>query len=276
MKLISIITINYNDKAGLERTIKSVREQCMVNFEHIIIDGASSDGSTEVIELYKDGFSYWISEPDRGIYEAMNKGIKAAKGAYLLFLNSGDMLSHSHILTRFSCICNDQKDIYYGDLHFVGDSIKTRVCFPPAVSFDYFYNNGYLPHPSSFIKKSLFDRLGMYDESYSIVADWDFFIRAICTHNATYKHINEVVTDFDLNGISSKSEYHELKLEEKSRILSTHFSAYLIDYRQLSGYKKLFKLTRFQLLEKLESNSTAQKLNSIWLRFLNRLFKPRK
>ncbi len=98
--LLSIITINYNDKFGLERTIKSVQEQTFTNFEHIIIDGGSTDGSKEVIEANKNSFSYWVSEPDKGIYNAMNKGIKEAKGEYLFFLNSGDHLNGQNALDK--------------------------------------------------------------------------------------------------------------------------------------------------------------------------------
>ena len=114
---ISIITVNYNDKLGLEKTIKSVLDQENVVFEYLVIDGNSNDGSKDIIEKYKDKINYWVSEPDSGIYNAMNKGIRAATGDYLLFLNSGDWLFENNSIANVDKLITGSKDIYYGNDH---------------------------------------------------------------------------------------------------------------------------------------------------------------
>ena len=112
---ISIITVNYNDKDGLEKTIKSVLNQENTVFEYLVIDGNSADGSKDVIEKYKDKIDYWVSEPDSGIYNAMNKGILAATGDYLLFLNSGDWLYENDSIANVDKLILESKDIYFGN-----------------------------------------------------------------------------------------------------------------------------------------------------------------
>ena len=105
MTKISIITINYNDKIGLSKTINSVLNQSWQKFEFIVIDGGSNDGGLEVIEQHKDKIDYWVSEPDKGVYNAMNKGIKVAKGEYLIFMNSGDTFYDDNVLEKIEIVC---------------------------------------------------------------------------------------------------------------------------------------------------------------------------
>lgn len=122
--LITIITVNFNDKVGLERTIKNVANQTWKKFEYIIIDGGSSDGSKDIIEKYKDNFDYWVSEPDKGIYNAMNKAIERANGTYLLFLNSGDEFDSLNILEESHDLIHTE-DLIYFDVNLVfPDAIK--------------------------------------------------------------------------------------------------------------------------------------------------------
>ena len=150
---ISVITINYNDKLGLEKTIKSVTNQTLRNFEYIIIDGGSNDGGGEVIEQYKDKIDYWISEPDKGIYNAMNKGIRNATGDFVIFLNSGDIFHDNQVLFKIdSLICNDF-DIYYGDIIVKKTNSQRLKKYPDQLSFSYFYTNA-LCHQACFIKRA--------------------------------------------------------------------------------------------------------------------------
>lgn len=173
MKL-SIITINYNNKHGLQKTINSVISQIYKEFEWIIIDGGSTDGSKELIEQYTDYITYWVCEPDKGIYNAMNKGIEVAKGEYLLFLNSGDYLVSVYTLEHVLCK-SFQADIVYGNLLYD----KKKVERAPGFHNDYIacidLIKGTLFHPSTFIKRELFEKYGYYDETLKIVADWKFF-----------------------------------------------------------------------------------------------------
>ena len=204
----SIITINYNNAEGLEKTIKSVKSQTYSNFEHIIIDGNSKDGSKTVIESHKDFFSYSISEPDTGIYNAMNKGIKVSKGKYLLFLNSGDKLYDHQILDKVSKKMFENLDIYYGDLNLIFKKENKIQVFPKKLSFGFFYEKS-LAHPSVFIKKNLFDDLFYYNESFKIISDWEFFTCAICKYNASYKHLGLIISKFNTDGISSRLESYQ-------------------------------------------------------------------
>ena len=208
MKL-SIITINLNNREGLQRTIDSVVCQTFRDFEWIVIDGGSTDGSKELIEQYADHFAYWVSEPDKGIYNAMNKGIKVAKGEYLQFLNSGDWLYKNTTLSN--CFSHDSTaDILYGDLFFCDGENMEKCCYPKQLSIRYFYNLS-LGHPSSFIKRILLQE-EPYDESLKIVSDWKFFLKQ-ALRGKTFVHIDETVSCFNTSGVSSQNE----KLTEQER-----------------------------------------------------------
>ena len=255
--LISIITINYNDKIGLERTIKSVREQIFTNFEHIIIDGGSNDGSKEVIEANKNSFRYWVSEPDNGIYNAMNKGIKAAKGDYLYFLNSGDLLNDSNALKRIH-VHLKHHDMVYFNINVRGEVNHVQEC-PSEMSFEYLYND-LPPHQSTFIRKTLFEKYGYYDESLKIVSDWKFLILALLKYNATYKHVDDVFSTYYEGGISSREGSFEAMEKERKLVLSSEFPILMNDLkenfklkrviRNLRKSKKINLLVRLGLIEK--------------------------
>ncbi|WP_298494573.1 glycosyltransferase family 2 protein [uncultured Algibacter sp.] len=227
--LLSIITINYNDKSGLERTIHSVMNQSYTNFEHIIIDGGSNDGSRQVIEANQQKFSYWVSEPDNGIYHAMNKGIKAAKGSYLLFLNGGDHFIDNNALNKVYSFLKDV-DIVYFNINVVAEN-KTHVkTCPKNLTFKYLHEN--LPaHQATFIKKSLFNKLGYYDENLKIVSDWKFLILAICKHNATYKYIEDTFSTYYSDGLSSLNENQALVKAEREQVLNTDFKPFMNDLK---------------------------------------------
>ena len=124
MAKISIITINYNDKYGLSRTIDSVLNQTYEDFEYIVIDGNSNDGSKEILKNHDLSIDYWVSEPDSGIYNAMNKGIRVAKGDYLLFLNSGDYLCDNDTIHNVAKEIDGGKDLYYGNAIFKRDTLE--------------------------------------------------------------------------------------------------------------------------------------------------------
>jgi glycosyltransferase involved in cell wall biosynthesis len=271
--LISIITVNFNNAKGLQNTIVSVQNQTYINYEHIIIDGDSNDGSKEVIEKFKSLFSYWVSEPDYGIYNAMNKGIIKAKGEYLLFLNSGDILFSEFVLTDVSKEMKDGFDIYYGDLIILDENmtLKTRK-YPQNLTFHYFFDDGHLPHPASFTKKMLFDKLGLYREKFKIVSDWDFYVNAICRYNATYKHLDVIVSNFQSNGISSKKEFKHLRLSERKQSLEENFSLFLKDNLELLRLKKILKSRQFSVVNKLNQNRYSKKIHESFSVFLAKVF----
>lgn len=198
---ISVITINYNNKEGLERTLKSVSSQDYQDFEYIVIDGGSTDGSKELIEKFADKITYWVSEPDRGIYNALNKGILAANGEYVYFLNSGDIFIDFNSLKK-SAHFVDIYDIIYFNIQLRGQDIDIIKEYPSDLDF-YFFSQDTLPHQATFIKASAFKQTGLYDESMKIAADWKWFINGICFSNLSFKKIDDTFSIFFLDGISS-------------------------------------------------------------------------
>lgn len=235
MKL-SIITVNLNNKDGLQKTIDSVVSQTFKDFEWIVIDGGSTDGSKELLEQYADHFAYWVSEPDKGIYNAMNKGIKVAKGEYLQFLNSGDWLCDK--ITLEQCFSHGfTADVVYGDLFFYKNGEISESVYPENVSLKFFYQRS-LGHPASFIRRELL--MGNpYEETYRIVSDWLFFLKQ-ALNNKSFEHINEFVVYFDLNGLSSTNG--DLLINERSELIKEYFPQMLIsDYNTMEMWENDLK-----------------------------------
>lgn len=219
---LSLITINYNNLNGLQRTLPSVIDAMSSGIEYIIIDGGSTDGSKEYIEANNKNITFWVSEKDTGIYNAMNKGIREAKGEYLLFINSGDCINDRKSLhSAMSRL--DGTNIVYGNLIVqVSERESFTKVYPDTLGFSYFMYES-LPHPAAFIKRELFSKMGMYDESFKIVSDWVFFLRAVCGEQISYKHISESFSKFYLDGISSNPENTERIVDEKKTALKQYF-----------------------------------------------------
>ena len=234
--ILSIITINRNNADGLEKTMRSVAAQTFGDFEYVVIDGASTDKSVEVIRSFEASFGgrlKWVSEPDKGIYNAMNKGIGMASGDYLQFLNSGDCLTAEDVTVRMTeaLKANEYPSILYGNmLKDMPDGIvmRDKGFAGGPVSFLGFYT-GSLNHPSSYIKKSLFEKYGGYDESLKIVSDWKWFLQAIILGGEKPVYVDMDVTLFDMNGISEKNK--ALDKAERRRVLNELIpSTILADY----------------------------------------------
>lgn len=253
MSLISIITINYNNLEGLKKTIQSVTNQTWQKFEYIVIDGGSTDGCAEYIKSQSDKIDYWVSEPDKGIYNAMNKGIVQAKGEYLLFLNSGDHLFNNYVLENNNQYLAEN-DLIYFNLNFVDGTESWIHKYPERLFFSYFILDT-LPHPSTFIKRKLFDITGFYNEDFKVVSDWKFFIESVCKHNCSYSRIDEILSTFYLDGISSKSENGKMIFDERQLVLKAGFSAFLDDIDKLNKLEKtvinINKSRKIRLLIKL-------------------------
>lgn len=212
MKL-SLITINFNNKDGLKKTIDSVVAQTFKDFEWIVIDGGSTDGSRELLEQYAYHFAYWVSEPDQGIYNAMNKGVDHAHGQYLQFLNSGDWLNAPTTLQDFFAMPLDG-DIVYGDQdYYEGNRLAESRKHPEVLSLKYLYEWS-LGHSSSFIKRELLAETH-YNENYRIVSDWEFFLKK-ALENKTFVHRPITVGCFDMSGISMMNQ--ELLHKEREDI----------------------------------------------------------
>ncbi len=214
MKL-SIITICYNIKDEIERTCQSITTQTNQNFEWIVVDGGSTDGTVDILNKYKDHMTVFISEPDKGIYNAMNKGIKRARGEYLNFMNGGDCFASSDVVENFiNFQAENNADIIYGNCDIVNQKgIRNPANIPANVDKLYFYNGYTINHQASFIKRELFNQYGLYNENYRIVSDWEKWIVFI-TNNCRFQHWQYVVGNFYLGGISSVNlELHRKEVE---------------------------------------------------------------
>ena len=234
MKL-SVITINYNNSDGLRKTIESVVHQTCTDFEYIIIDGGSTDGSVDVIKEYAGSIDYWVSEPDKGCYHAMNKGVKVASGEYVIFMNSGDKFYTNDVVDTFVKE-NPIEDVLCGDM-FLSLGCVNHV--PERLTFRYFYE-GNLPHQACFIKTSL-QKKYPYNEKLKIVSDYEFFLRILILENGTFRKINKIISYFDFNGISSENT--GLHLREREAVQQAMFpSRILEDYRLNTtlDFRKLF------------------------------------
>jgi glycosyltransferase involved in cell wall biosynthesis len=240
MPKLSIITINLNNAAGLQKTVESVVSQTFADYEYIVIDGGSTDGSTDVIKRHEDRIAYWTSEPDSGIYSAMNKGIRQAKGEYCLFLNSGDWLSDNVLISVFDR--EHEEDILVGNaMHIdVNGNFLDRGVFnhkntgeKKITLSDFLYPESgvILNHQSSFIRKKLFEKYGQYDENYRIISDWIFFLKVIGLHSADVKHFDITISHYNRDGISSQN----IKLcnEERQKAIDAYVpSSILLDYQR--------------------------------------------
>ena len=242
----SIITINYNNCEGLRRTIQSVVGQSFSEYEYIIIDGGSTDSSVDVIKEFESRVDYWVSEKDRGIYHAMNKGIAQAHGEYCIFMNSGDVFYDYKVLERITAL-KPEEDVVVGKV--VIDENNTIISPPPSGEFTlYHLYSGAIPHQGSVIRTILLKEYP-YDESLKISSDWKFFVEILILRNGTIRFVDQYVARYDLGGVSAKNP--ELMREEKVQVLAGYFPPrVLADYRNMKNSECLTQ----SLTQKLRIN----------------------
>ena len=224
---ISIITVCKNVENAIERTMLSVVTQsCFTeNIEYLIIDGASTNKTVEIIKQYANKYPIkWISEPDSGIYNAMNKGINLASGDYLLFLNAGDYLIHYNVIKSLTNLFESGKyDLIHGDTFCVNpetEKYAVRVA-PETPEADFFYLDT-LPHQATFYKREVFEKFGSYEENFKIISDNILNKKLICDCRVSVKHVDQVISVFLGDGISSTNT--KLDLEERKTFQKNYFS----------------------------------------------------
>ena len=269
MKL-SIITINRNNAAGLEKTMQSVATQIFKEFEYIVIDGASTDGSVEVVKKYEPQFAClkWISESDKGIYNAMNKGLHMASGDYIQILNSADCLASDDVTERMLSALDKagKPSILYGNMVKCFPDGRKLVdrCFAGQEITMLGMFTGTLNHDPAYIRRELFEKYGYYDETLKIVSDWKWYLQAIILGGEKPQYVDMNVTLFDMTGISETNK--ELDKVERKQVLGQLFpKAILADYE-----KYAFPIDQ---IKRLQRHPWAYKL--VW--FLERcLFKLEK
>ena len=243
----SIITVNYNNKEGLRKTIESVINQTFRDFEYIVIDGGSSDGSGELLREYSDKITYWVSEPDKGIYNGMNKGIAKATGDYLNFMNSGDCFFADDVLQRVADYNYDADFIVGRDYHYSERRQQGHASIqPPRTTMMHFFM-ATLDHQSSFIRRELFNG-SPYDESHRLVSDWIFYVEKIVGEGRQVQFIPDIICRREEGGLSEQQR-------ERNR---SEINAYLhqllapgiyADYATLSQLDKTSLYRLFSILD---------------------------
>jgi glycosyltransferase involved in cell wall biosynthesis len=221
--------VNKNNAAGLEKTMQSVVSQTFTDFEYIVIDGGSDDGSVDIIKKYADKITYWVSEPDAGIYNGMNKGIRAAHGEFCLFLNSGDWLIESATLQNvFEEIARlPEAGVYYSD----------RLCsngrldiYPENLTIKDLVGGWPISHQNSLIRTNLFFVHGFYNENFRVMSDWEFWLREMWMCKSTFIHIKTKIAIFDMCGVSQLPQ-DQPEYVPMFKNLFGDFSELIIDYR---------------------------------------------
>lgn len=259
----SIITINYNNKEGLSQTIKSVFSQTNTEYEFIVIDGGSSDGSVDVIKQYDKDINYWVSEKDNGVYNAMNKGIAQAHGDYLIFMNSGDCFHSSDVL---SAVADYQEDIICGKV-LKGESTVPSGHSKPTISMVDLMR-GSLPHQAMFIKREQMIK-HPYDENYKILSDWKFCLEALVFDNCSFRNIDTIIADYDTSGISTNS--NGLLPKERELILKEMFPPRIVaDYNRFAPVDDELFDQALLLTQTVGARHLVKRFSNIILRFINK------
>ena len=241
--MISIITIAKNEEKTIERTILSVINQSAIKeIEYIVIDGKSSDNTLKIIEKYKDKISKIISEPDFGIYNAMNKGIKSANGEYILFLNAGDEFFCNETIEKI--LPNLNCNLVFGDIIIKDEKGKeSSIEFDYLDDFELFYKS--LPHQSTIIKKECFIKNGLYDETKKILADWQWTVKYFKS-GGKYKYLKTPISVFYLGGISNAENYKKIRIKEREEIRNKYY-----DIKKQILYKIILKATKKNFVLKI-------------------------
>jgi len=223
---ISIITVCRNAERVIERTIRSVLDQDYATIEYIIIDGASTDQTMQIVRQWEARISRVISEPDIGIFDAMNKGVQNASGDFLLFLNAGDFLIHSSAISSVVRLIREkglhEVDVISARLLVYNPNGEARIWTPRRASQLSFYH-GSLPHPSTFQNKKAFHKIGLFDPCLKIAGDYEWFVRGFA--NALQFHILDILTTVFINdGISASIEWNSTQRKEIELVRARYFS----------------------------------------------------
>lgn len=242
--LITIVTVVRNGEKTLERTIKGVINQTYKNIEYIIIDGNSTDKTLDIIKKYENKIDYWMSEPDKGIYDAMNKGILLAKGEYIQFLNSDDYFVSNESLRNIVRFLDKKVDIFSCRVS-IGEKGRFLSYFPKKIlNLNNLKKGNTLAHPATFMKKKVFVELDYFNTNYKIASDYDIICKCFLGGYNILQD-NHVIVQFDLSGISSVCSF--LSLKEVSSIIRKHFGRlYSIPYFcKRFSYISLEKIFKF-------------------------------
>ena len=260
MKL-SIITINRNNAQGLKKTMQSVVEQTSNDIEYIVVDGASTDESVDIIKSFADQrLIRWVSERDNGIYNAMNKGIGMAQGEYVMILNSGDYLATPQVIEQMNekLVDKGQPDILYGNMIKIWPDGKTRRDYQLSVNYSLFdFYQSTLNPDGTYIRRSLFQQFGPFDETMKICSDWAWMLKTIGLGGVKPSRVNIDTLYFDMTGVSESGERSRQTIQKERRqvLQQTLPAPVLADYdrfaaditlmRRIHRHPWAFRLVRF-------------------------------
>jgi glycosyltransferase involved in cell wall biosynthesis len=275
--VISIITINYNNLLGLQATVASVFSQQYPNIEFWVIDGGSVDGSEKFLKSLppRKGFNF-ISEPDNGIYHAQNKGIDLSNGDFLLFLNSGDFLYSSNSIEEVCKEISTETQVAVGKMYFKYGKTMVLRTNPSTVDLTYLCRSTIF-HQAAFIRRSLFDRYGRYNENNRYVSDWEFFCIVCGINGEKYQLLTTTVSVFDVTGVSNSKKHKVARALEReaslARIIPQPYTSVVTQYTRWFYFSKT---KRFQYLESLEHFNLLKGIATVVLQplhFVSKLFK---
>ena len=216
---ISLITVTYNSEKYLSQCIESVQMQDYGDLEHIIVDGNSTDNTVSIIKKYEAGIAKWVSEPDNGMYDAINKGIAMATGEVVGLLNSDDILVSANVISCIAQTFKEQNtDSVYGDLEYV-DKENTDKVYRVWKGQTYrrnLFKIGWMPgHPTFYIKKALIDKFGGYESHYFTAADYEFMARYLFKHKVSSFYLPKLFVKMRMGGASNKSIYQRLRANRR-------------------------------------------------------------
>ena len=258
---LSIITINRNNAQGLKKTMQSVVEQTSTDIEYIVVDGASTDESVDIIKSFADQrLIRWVSERDNGIYNAMNKGIGMAQGEYVMILNSGDYLATPQVIEQMNekLVDKGQPDILYGNMIKIWPDGKTRRDYQLSVNYSLFdFYQSTLNPDGTYIRRSLFQQFGPFDETMKICSDWAWMLKTIGLGGVKPSRVNIDTLYFDMTGVSESGERSRQTIQKERRqvLQQTLPAPVLADYdrfaaditlmRRIHRHPWAFRLVRF-------------------------------
>lgn len=219
-QLCSVITVCCNSELTIRQTFESVLHQTYRNIEYIVVDGKSTDSTLEIIKEYEplfEGRMKWISEPDRGIYDAMNKGICMASGKLIGIINSDDYYEPMAVEYMMSAMSDEPYQVLYGFLRTINDGVERNI----SIGSHLFLREGMIGHPACFVTKQLYDELGVYDTQFVSAADYDFMLRMAENPDVHFKPVYKLIANFATGGMcsSSKAYYDLLKVQKKYKII---------------------------------------------------------
>jgi glycosyltransferase involved in cell wall biosynthesis len=262
LPLITVITVVYNGAKYLEDTIKSIINQTYPNVEYIIIDGGSTDGTIDIIKKYEDYIDYWVSEPDKGIYDAMNKGIDLTAGQWINFMNAGDrFFNYNTLFFIYQNVksLNSNYDIVYGKVGIINEKGEIDAIYGlnEKDSLKKLKKYMSIPHQSTFYRLEFFKKTGKYDNSFKIAGDYEILLRSY--KNLQIKFLDSILSLMLSNGVSQTQitkvfkEFTRAKLKNKDKIRATYTTIYI--YYLVMMIKRIIKILLKILIKKLKNET---------------------